>query len=423
MVASEERRERTAPASVRGIRRLARIIQVVLLLTPLAVLGIQWVAIQSQGTQAVQGALDGSLWTDGPETVQPMSVSLSYGTLPGATEGGSFGQAVNQENYLEWVTWSQMSSAGYYPPFWLSVHAAVEKGEAQPNHVRCFFDGTWVFFYAVEGSPNPKQSNYVPSQMIVANMSPEWTMAVRSFCLYAPVAAMLGVILQLIAKRITVQALEADRATREFFANASHELKTPLTAIEGYVDGMAAGVIAPEDAQPVIEREVGRVKKLVNQILALSKADAGAQKAVREPVDLREVVTDALADVAPEADKRGLALDADLPMPLPLASDEALLYGIVSNLLSNAVRHGATEVRVTARREGEALRVTVANDGQPLSDDALAHLFDRFYTGPGGNTGIGLALALEHTRLVGGTLTAAQEDGRTVLTLEVPAKR
>lgn len=397
--------------SVRDFRRLATVMRVVLACTPVILLLIQWFVIGGQASEAIEYQASSGLLLDSPTAPTTSVVSLYM--------VGEDGENIDAEKAATIMDVGQLQRLGYFSTLWLYV---VENLQTIPwDTIQCYFDGQWLFYYEVLGPANPNQEDYQPTEMIVANMSPQWVQATQSFVFYAGVAIWAALGLDRLARRYAKQAEETERTTREFFANASHELKTPLTAIEGYVDGMAAGVIAPEDAQPVVEREVGRVKGLVNQILSLSKADAGAQKAASEPVDLREVVTDALADVAPEADKRGLALAVDLPEALPLVSDEALLYGIVSNLLSNAVRHAESAVRVTAVRDGDVARVTVANNGELLSDEALTHLFDRFYSGSGGNTGIGLALALEHAKLVGGTLTAAQEDGCTVLTLEVPA--
>lgn len=224
-----------------------------------------------------------------------------------------------------------------------------------------------------------------------------------------------------LAGRATIRLLDRkDESMRHFFANASHELKTPLMAIQSYADGLSCGLVEPQTACDVIDRESARMDHLIGGILAFSKLDSGMLALQRSACDAREVLYDALDAVSAQAGQRNLHLVPELPEPLTLTADEGLLYSIFSNILSNSVRYAKTTIRLTASREGDTLVLQIANDGPPLEEEDAVHLFDRFYKGRQGQTGIGLALAREYARLHGGDLSAANKDGWVVFYVRLP---
>lgn len=211
----------------------------------------------------------------------------------------------------------------------------------------------------------------------------------------------------------------ADARTRAFFANASHELKTPLTAIRGYAAALGDGTVEAAEAVAVLERESARMGDLVDSVLALSKVDAGAAVPDTSPVDLRETALAALQDLEVEARGRGVALEPAMEAPVLVTGDDAMLFSAVSNIASNAVRHAATRVGVTAGQDGGRTVLAVTDDGEPAPGE-LEGAFERFRSSTEGGCGIGLALAREYARIHGGDVTLSREDGATVCRLTLP---
>lgn len=195
----------------------------------------------------------------------------------------------------------------------------------------------------------------------------------------------------------------ADEAQRRFYENVSHELKTPLASIRGYAEGMQAGVVEPERACGAIVRESERMSRLVEEILSLSRLEAGAVVAHPEPVEVADLVQDCLMPFEGVARMKGLDVRLDLA-PGTVNADPELVGHALENVLSNAMRHAATMVRVAY----DGRELSVANDGTLPPAEDVAHLFERFRTSEGGSTGIGLALAKEvaemHGWQVGATL-------------------
>lgn len=199
---------------------------------------------------------------------------------------------------------------------------------------------------------------------------------------------------------------EAETARTRFYENMSHELKTPLAAIRGYAEGTAQGVVDSEVANRAILRETDRMTNLVQQVLDLSKIEAGAIELHRETVPMDDFVQDCLMPF------EGIARTRGLDVRLDLAEGEedldADVFGhAVENVLSNAMRHAEHTVVV---RYAKGLLV-VENDGTMPAPDEVDALFERFHTGEGGSTGIGLALAREICELHGFSLRAEVDGG------------
>lgn len=221
--------------------------------------------------------------------------------------------------------------------------------------------------------------------------------------------------------RATIRLLdEKDAAMRDFFAGASHELKTPLMAITSYADGLSRGIVDESTACAVIDKECARMNGLVADILAFSKLDGGMVRLQKLDTDVREILYDALQSIEAESARRGIALEPELPAPLSLCCDETLLYSVFSNILTNSVRYARGTIRLSAERTDDALCVMLANDGPAIDADEAARLFDRFHVGSGGQTGLGLALAREYARLHGGDVSVRSAEGWTIFCVRLP---
>lgn len=225
-------------------------------------------------------------------------------------------------------------------------------------------------------------------------------------------AALSVLLLFFISRRLLILLEKKDNGMRNFFANASHELKTPLMAIRGNVDGIRSGYVEPEKAYDVIEKETERMSALIGSILDLSKLDSGAVHMEVTMNDVREILYDAAGIILPEADKRGIQVNIEAAEPLFMECDERMIFSTFSNILTNALRYAEREISVRIEKQDKTI-IRFINDGVSISDEKIAHIFDRFYKGDKGQTGLGVALAQEYVNLHGGEISAAARDNRT----------
>lgn len=235
------------------------------------------------------------------------------------------------------------------------------------------------------------------------------------------VFTVFGLIVFFVAQlRVARSFDEDDERMKSFFANASHELKTPLMAIRGYAEGVKTGIVDAEKGCDVIDRETERMAVLVRDIMALARIDAEAVEPRMARYDIRDILYEAVEAVTPSASAKRVHLEIDASGPVVLRCDEDFIFSVFSNVLTNAVRHANSKVVIILVRDGEKVLCEVANDGEPISREDAAHAFDRFYKGERGSTGIGMALAQEYVRLHGGSLTVSVADGRTVFRIKLP---
>lgn len=181
-----------------------------------------------------------------------------------------------------------------------------------------------------------------------------------------------------------------------FFQNASHELKTPLMSIQGYAEGIQTGVIDSGKAVKVILSESERMAELVEEILCISKLESSQSKIKKEPFDIKELLYDCLRSVEAVLNKNAITPTVDFDESIIIINgDEGQLRKAFLNLLSNAIRYAEKEIKIQCREQRSHICISVTDDGKGISDDTLKHIFERFYIGPNGNTGIGLALTKE----------------------------
>ncbi len=214
---------------------------------------------------------------------------------------------------------------------------------------------------------------------------------------------------------------EAERQ-QTFFQNASHELKTPLMAIQGYAEGIQAGVMDTGSAAEVILAESDRMTELVEELLDISKIDMGRQQLALSEADIRELLYDSLRAVEPAAAGSGIAIVPDLPeTPVTVSCDDTRLRRAVTNILTNGVRYARSELRLTCRADKRHVTIWIQDDGDGIAAEDLPHIFDRFYMGKSGKSGIGLALTKEIIHLHRGTIRAYNGDTGAVFEISLPA--
>jgi len=216
---------------------------------------------------------------------------------------------------------------------------------------------------------------------------------------------------------------EAERQ-QTFFQNASHELKTPLMAIQGYAEGIQAGVMDAGGAAEVILAESDRMTELVEELLDISKIDMGRQRPTLSETDIRELLYDSIRAVEPTAAAGGIAIVPDFPEePVMLSCDDTRLRRAVTNILSNGVRYARSELRLTCRADKRHVTIRIQDDGDGIAEADLPHIFDRFYMGKSGKSGIGLALTKEIVHLHKGTIRAYNGETGAVFEISIPVSR
>jgi PAS domain S-box-containing protein len=221
--------------------------------------------------------------------------------------------------------------------------------------------------------------------------------------------------------RSYARASEASRLKDEFLATLSHELRTPLNAVLGYARMLRVGTIAADrtkSALDVIERNATALKKIIEDVLDVSRIVAGRLRLNVEPVDLPAIIHESCATVMPAADAKGVRVEAIVdPLTTPVSGDAGRLQQIVWNLLSNAIkftpRGGKVQLRLS--RVNSHVEITVSDTGRGIAPDFLPYVFERFRQGDAtfardqGGLGLGLAIAKQLTELHGGTVSASSE--------------
>ena len=216
---------------------------------------------------------------------------------------------------------------------------------------------------------------------------------------------------------------EAERQ-QTFFQNASHELKTPLMAIQGYAEGIQAGVMDTDSASEVILAESDRMTELVEELLDISKIDMGRQPLILSETDIRELLYDGIRAVEPAAAASGITIAPDFPEePIMVKCDDTQMRRAVTNILTNGVRYARSELRLTCRAYRRQVTIQIQDDGDGIAEEDLPHIFDRFYMGRSGKTGIGLALTKEIVHLHKGTIRAYNGDAGAVFEISIPVSR
>jgi len=248
----------------------------------------------------------------------------------------------------------------------------------------------------------------------------------------------LGLALNTMLGELEAAFAERDRTEqrlRQFLADASHELRTPLTSIQGFAElfRMGEGGEPPPAGAPGvdlavilrrIEEESARMKTLVEDLLLLARLDQ-TRPVERAPVDLAVLAADACSDAVAAAPDRPVALDA--PEPVVVLGDRDHLRQAIANLVTNAVRHtpAGTPIEVSARLAEGAATVAVRDHGAGLDDEALGHVFDRFWQADaaraGAGAGLGLAIVAGIAAEHGGDARAVNAaDGGALFMLRLP---
>ncbi len=227
---------------------------------------------------------------------------------------------------------------------------------------------------------------------------------------------------------------EREKMRREFTANVSHELKTPLTSISGFAEIMRDGLVKQEDIQRFsgkIYTESQRLIHLVEDIIKLSQLDEHELLYECEPVDLSALIDEVIFTLSPEASRRNITISAET-VPLKVSGIRQILMEMIYNLCDNAVKYnrdgGTVEISLT--EEEEKVRLIVKDTGIGIPEEEQARVFERFYrvdkshSNDVGGTGLGLAIVKHAAALHNGKIGLKSRPGEgTEITVTLPAER
>lgn len=234
---------------------------------------------------------------------------------------------------------------------------------------------------------------------------------------------------RLVTQRDITREVQADRAKDDFIAIVSHELRTPMTSIKGYVDLILDGDTGEinglqREFLTTVRRNTRRLVEMVNDILDISRIEAGGIELELRPVILQDVVTQALEIIQPQANAKNLRLETHLPESVRVLGDFDRILQIFTNLLSNAVKYTpappASEglVQILIEEKNSVARIAVRDSGIGLTEDDQKLLFQKFFradnptTRDAGGTGLGLVITRALIEKMGGELHVWSEVGR-----------
>ena len=209
---------------------------------------------------------------------------------------------------------------------------------------------------------------------------------------------------------------EREKALRQQIANVSHDLRTPLTSIRGYLQLMEDDTLTDEERRRCLAVVAERARVLQDLIAAfydLSRLEAGEYTVSRERVDLRGILSELLAAFYSDLEAK-FRVEVELPEVLPpVWGDRAALTRVYANLIRNALDHGEGTLTITARETTEGVETRFENGGE-VGEEDLPHVFDRFYTSDqtrsGRNTGLGLAIVKALADRMGGRVRAERSN-------------
>ena len=233
--------------------------------------------------------------------------------------------------------------------------------------------------------------------------------------------------------RMAEELSRLEDSRRSFVANVSHELRSPITCMRGYIQAMQDGVIDPEDMPryyKIVLDETDRLTDLVKDLLDLSRLESGKFPLTLAPFDANELVRRVLVNFEPRIDAKSIAVSVQLGEgPLYVTADANRINQVVSNIIDNAVKFmdgEGSRLIVRTAREGKSVRFTIANNGPKITDADLPYIFERFYKADkahtsGQGTGLGLSICQRIMQQHGSSIAVTSEPGNTAFAFALPA--
>ncbi len=213
--------------------------------------------------------------------------------------------------------------------------------------------------------------------------------------------------------RMTAEVLAADTAQRDFLSNVSHDLKTPLTSIQGYAQAIIDGAAEDTDAAArIIYEEAGRLNRMVVELTDLERLQAGRLSMASDNIDMAQLSAGVVQSLNVVAEKQGVRIESSVEAVPLVVGDGDRLAQVLMNLISNALNFTPAGgiVRVSVERGGAGAVVSIRDSGVGIAREELSRVFERFYQvdkarGPQRGAGLGLAIAREIVEAHGGRIT------------------
>jgi len=216
---------------------------------------------------------------------------------------------------------------------------------------------------------------------------------------------------------MTERLQHADRQRRDLMADLAHELRTPLSVLQGRIEGLLDGVypLVPGQLEQLLD-QTRILSRLIEDLRTLALSDAGVLTLQREPMDVNDLMREVVESFEAEAARLSISLQLDAPpAPVTMEVDAVRIKEVLTNLLSNAVSHTPPggSVRLTLSSATDPVSISVADTGSGISADEVARMFDRFYKGRDSRgAGLGLAIARNLVRAHGGDIMATSVLGK-----------
>lgn len=222
-----------------------------------------------------------------------------------------------------------------------------------------------------------------------------------------------------------------EQANKELVTSLSHDVRTPLTSLLGYLDALESGIVEGEEKEQYIKtayKKAYDLKKLVDTLFDWFKIDSKEMQLVMEKTDINELTREILIDWIPVFTKKVILPKAEIPEDEYIVKvDKSAYTRIVSNIIQNAVEHGgASCIGIIVLRENNMVKIIISNNGVEINKDKLPHIFDRLYKGDsargGHGSGLGLFIAKELTKLQGGDISVESKKGENtsfIITLPI----
>ena len=218
---------------------------------------------------------------------------------------------------------------------------------------------------------------------------------------------------------------QKEQDLRRQIANVSHDLRTPLTSILGYLQLLEQEDLPEEKRREylaVVESRARTLQALITAFYDLSRVEGGEWKLEREQVDLSRELGDQLAASYEQLEEAGIQVTVDIEPGLPpVWGDRNAVVRVLSNLLTNALKHGSDHLTVCLRREGDRVVSEFSNGAPHMTDEDAVHVFERFYTADrmrtGQNTGLGMAIVKALVEQMGHETSADLQNGEFTVTV------
>lgn len=221
--------------------------------------------------------------------------------------------------------------------------------------------------------------------------------------------------------RMAKSIVNNDRKRKAFFENTSHELKTPLMNIRGYAEGLKDGIFSIDEAAEVISQESESLRTLVESILYLSKLeDATHDRYQIQLVDLNEFLQGFYHKMAGIVADKNLEFNLNLDKTVQIKMDDDKMIRALSNIITNAIRYAKEKISIETVVDKSIVEIRLFNDGPQISEADLPYLFDRFYKGDQGQSGLGLSIVQSIINAHNGTVEALNVEEGVCMSIKLP---